>query len=162
MKATGIVRRIDELGRVVIPKEIRRTQRIRQGDALEIFTAADGQVVFKKYSPLVELGELAGVYAEVLAKNLGQGQLLGRQISDAAARLLAMRGPYTAPETAARRITAFDKGETVLLCVCPIVVQGDVEGGVLLTGRPQDAAPDTEAARAVNIAAAFLAKWMEE
>ena len=68
MKATGIVRRIDELGRVVIPKEIRRTQRIRQGDALEIFTAADGQVVFKKYSPLVELGELAGVYAEVLAK----------------------------------------------------------------------------------------------
>lgn len=73
-----------------------------------------------------------------------------------------MRGPYTAPEAAARRITAFDKGETVLLCVCPIVVQGDVEGGVLLTGRPQDAAPDTETARAVNIAAAFLAKWMEE
>ena len=71
-------------------------------------------------------------------------------------------GPYPAPETAARRITAFDKGETVLLCVCPIVVQGDVEGGVLLTGRPQDAAPDTETARAVNIAAAFLAKWMEE
>lgn len=54
MKATGIVRRIDELGRVVIPKEIRRTQRIRQGDTLEIFTAADGEVVFKKYSPLVE------------------------------------------------------------------------------------------------------------
>lgn len=179
MKATGIVRRIDELGRVVIPKEIRRTQRIRQGDALEIFTAADGQVVFKKYSPLVELGELAGVYAEVLAKNLGRpvlvcdresivaatgtgkGQLLGRQISDAAARLLAMRGPYTAPETAARRITAFDKGETVLLCVCPIVVQGDVEGGVLLTGRPQDAAPDTETARAVNIAAAFVSNLLK-
>mgnify|MGYP000096168012 CR=1 FL=1 len=76
MKATGIVRRIDELGRVVIPKEIRRTQRIRQGDALEIFTAADGQVVFKKYSPLVELGELAGVYAEVLAKNLGRPVLI--------------------------------------------------------------------------------------
>ena len=76
MKATGIVRRIDELGRVVIPKEIRRTQRIRQGDALEIFAAADGQVVFKKYSPLVELGELAGVYAEVLAKNLGRPVLV--------------------------------------------------------------------------------------
>ena len=172
MKATGIVRRIDELGRVVIPKEIRRTQRIRKGDALEIFTAADGQVVFKKYSPLVELGVLAKNLGRpvlmcdresiVAATGTGKGQLLGRQISDAAARLLAMRGPYTAPETAARRITAFDKGETVLLCVCPIVVQGDVEGGVLLTGRPQDAAPDTETARAVNIAAAFLAKWMEE
>ena len=71
MKATGIVRRIDELGRVVIPKEIRRTQRIRQGDALEIYTASDGEVIFKKYSPVMELNELAGVYAEVLARDLG-------------------------------------------------------------------------------------------
>ena len=157
MKATGIVRRIDELGRVVIPKEIRRTQRIRQGDALEIFTAADG--LAKNLGRPVLVCDRESIVA---ATGTGKGQLLGRQISDAAARLLAMRGPYTAPETAARRITAFDKGETVLLCVCPIVVQGDVEGGVLLTGRPQDAAPDTETARAVNIAAAFLAKWMEE
>ena len=52
MKATGIVRRIDELGRVVIPKEIRRTQRIRRGDPLEIFTTGDGEVIFKKYSPI--------------------------------------------------------------------------------------------------------------
>lgn len=127
MKATGIVRRIDELGRVVIPKEIRRTQRIRQSDALEIFTAADGQVVFKKYSPLVELGELAGVYAEVLAKNLGRPVLVcDRESIVAAARARAAAGaadqrcrrpaadharPLSpAPETAARRITAFDKG----------------------------------------------------
>ena len=54
MKATGIVRRIDELGRVVIPKEIRRTQRIRRGDPLEIFTTGDGEVIFKKYSPIGE------------------------------------------------------------------------------------------------------------
>ena len=58
MKATGIVRRIDELGRVVIPKEIRRTQRIRRGDPLEIFTTGEGEVIFKKYSPV---GELHGV-----------------------------------------------------------------------------------------------------
>ena len=55
MKATGIVRRIDDLGRVVIPKEIRRTMRIREGDPLEIFTASDGEVIFKKYSPIGEL-----------------------------------------------------------------------------------------------------------
>ena len=54
MKATGIVRRIDDLGRVVIPKEIRRPMRIREGDPLEIFTAADGEVIFKKYSPIGE------------------------------------------------------------------------------------------------------------
>ncbi len=68
MKATGIVRRIDDLGRVVIPKEIRRTLRIREGDPLEIYTATDGEVIFKKYSPIGELSEFAAQYAEVLAR----------------------------------------------------------------------------------------------
>ena len=72
MKATGIVRRIDDLGRVVIPKEIRRTLRIREGDALEIYTSAAGEVIFKKYSPVGELGEFAGVYADVLSKASGR------------------------------------------------------------------------------------------
>ena len=64
MKATGIVRRIDELGRVVIPKEIRRTQRIRRGDPLEIFTTGDGEVIFKKYSPIGEMNAVAAQYTE--------------------------------------------------------------------------------------------------
>ena len=115
MRATGIVRRIDELGRVVIPKEIRRTQRIRQGDALEIFTEADGKVIFRKYSQMAELNELAGVYAEVLAKQLSapvmvcdrdtvvavsggtRGELLGKHITPELEKLLAARGVYTAP-----------------------------------------------------------------
>ena len=70
MKATGIVRRIDDLGRVVIPKEIRRTQRIREGDPLEIFTTGAGEVIFKKYSPMGELAGFAAQYAEVLNKAL--------------------------------------------------------------------------------------------
>lgn len=106
MKATGIVRRIDELGRVVIPKEIRRTQRIRQGDALEIFTAADGQVVFKKYSPLVELGELAGVYAEVLAKNLGRPVLMCDRESIVAATGHGQRAAAGAADQRCRRPAA--------------------------------------------------------
>ncbi len=69
MKATGIVRRIDELGRVVIPKEIRRTQRIRRGDPLEIFTTGEGEVIFKKYSPVGELQGVAVQYAEVLSRS---------------------------------------------------------------------------------------------
>ena len=68
MKATGIVRRIDDLGRVVIPKEIRRTMRIREGDPLEIYTDNDGEVIFKKYSPIGELSAFASKYAEVLSK----------------------------------------------------------------------------------------------
>ena len=70
MKATGIVRRIDDLGRVVIPKEIRRTLRIREGDPLEIFTDREGEVILKKYSPIGELGTLAKMYAESLAQTL--------------------------------------------------------------------------------------------
>jgi AbrB family transcriptional regulator (stage V sporulation protein T) len=66
MKATGIVRRIDDLGRVVIPKEIRRTMRIREGDPLEIFTDREGEVIFKKYSPIGELSAFAAQYAETL------------------------------------------------------------------------------------------------
>lgn len=71
MKATGIVRRIDDLGRVVIPKEIRRTMRIREGDPLEIYTDADGEVIFKKYSQVGELSSLTAQYAEVLHKSTG-------------------------------------------------------------------------------------------
>ena len=70
MKATGIVRRIDDLGRVVIPKEIRRTLRIREGDPLEIFTDREGEVILKKYSPVGELNEFAGEYAESAASIL--------------------------------------------------------------------------------------------
>ena len=68
MKATGIVRRIDDLGRVVIPKEIRRTMRIREGAPLEIFTNKDGEVIFKKYSPIGEISEYVDAYAETVNK----------------------------------------------------------------------------------------------
>ena len=70
MKATGIVRRIDDLGRVVIPKEIRRTLRIREGDPLEIFVDRDGEVILKKYSPISELGDFAKEYADALYDSL--------------------------------------------------------------------------------------------
>ena len=79
MKATGIVRRIDELGRVVVPKEIRRTLRIREGDPLEIFTNRDGEVILKKYSPIGELDNFAKQYAEALGQTSGQMIMILRQ-----------------------------------------------------------------------------------
>lgn len=71
MKPTGIVRRIDDLGRVVIPKEIRRTMRIREGDPLEIYTDRDGEVIFKKYSPVGEMLAEAQGFCDTLHKNGG-------------------------------------------------------------------------------------------
>ena len=114
MKATGIVRRIDELGRVVIPKEIRRTQRIRRGDPLEIFTTGDGEVIFKKYSPMEKT-------------------------------LLPCEG---APR--------------VLLCAAPVLAGGDVTGAVGLLTEDRAACPEDAQCKAVAVAAAFLAKQMEE
>lgn len=76
MKATGIVRRIDDLGRVVIPKEIRRTMRIREGDPLEIYTDREGEVILKKYSPINDLGEFAQEYVESLYERLAHLRLL--------------------------------------------------------------------------------------
>ncbi len=68
MKATGIIRKIDDLGRVVIPKEIRRTLRIREGDPLEIYTDREGEVILKKYSMMEDMGILAQQYADALAQ----------------------------------------------------------------------------------------------
>ena len=76
MKATGIVRRIDDLGRVVIPKEIRRTMRIREGDPLEIYTDREGEVIFKKYSPIGELAGFASQYAETLQKTCSMAVII--------------------------------------------------------------------------------------
>ena len=72
MKATGIVRRVDELGRLVIPKEIRRTMRLAEGTPLEIFTDREGQIILKKYSPMMELGSFAKQYAESVAQTMNQ------------------------------------------------------------------------------------------
>src|SRR6056297_1277672 len=66
MKATGIVRRIDDLGRVVIPKEIRRNLHIREGEPLEIFVDKEGEIILKKYSPIGELASPANEYCDVL------------------------------------------------------------------------------------------------
>ena len=76
MKATGIVRRIDDLGRVVIPKEIRRTMRIREGDPLEIYTDREGGVILKKYSPISELNEFAGEFIESAHSVLGDSAVV--------------------------------------------------------------------------------------
>ena len=76
MKATGIVRRIDDLGRVVVPKEIRRTLRIREGDPMEIFTNHDGEIILKKYSPIGEIEMFAKQYADVMAQVSGQRVLI--------------------------------------------------------------------------------------
>jgi len=171
MKATGIVRRIDELGRVVIPKEIRRTQRIRRGDPLEIFTTGEGEVIFKKYSPVGELSGVTTQYVDALSKSFaltafvcdrdriltasgaGRRDLIDRSVSQPLERLMDGRKPYASEGEAEK---------TLLLCVSPIIAAGDVTGAVGLLTEDKSAQPDAAQQKAIAVAAAFLAKQMEE
>lgn len=180
MKATGIVRRIDDLGRIVIPKEIRRTQRIREGDPLEIFTTADGEVIFKKYSPMGELMLFAEQYAEVLQKNIGHTVLIcdrdtiiaavgsakrefcERRISIPLEKIMDGRKMFCYTGAAAECVFPCEGTSKHILLACPIVEAGDVAGVVLLATDDRDAKPDPQTQKIVQIAAAFLAKQVEQ
>jgi AbrB family transcriptional regulator (stage V sporulation protein T) len=180
MKATGIVRRIDDLGRVVIPKEIRRTLRIREGDPLEIYVDRDGEVILKKYSPIGELGEFAKEYAESLHEGTGHVTLIADR--DA---VIAVSGPTkkeyqdkaigAAVEQAMENRRSWmesNKGEYEIckdtpetyssLCVAPIVAAGDPIGAVILLSKLEQVKMGQLELKMAETAAAFLAKQMEQ
>ena len=179
MKATGIVRRIDDLGRVVIPKEIRRVLRIREGDPLEIFTEKDGEVIFKKYSPMGELAEFAAQICESLHKTAGavavicdrdaviavsgggRRELMDRHISGALEQIMENRRFYHAEAQATLPILEGSE-EPCISVAAPIVSAGDVLGCVLFAA-PKGSAPhgDTEQ-KLVQTVSGFLGKQMEE
>jgi len=169
MKATGIVRRIDELGRVVIPKEIRRTQRIRRGDPLEIFTTGDGEVIFKKYSPMGEVNTLAAQLAEVLSRQFAltafvcdRDRILTVSGSGRLEKLMDARKPYQSPGNPEKTLLPCEGAPRVLLCAAPVLAGGDVTGAVGLLTEDRTACPEDAQCKAVAVAAAFLAKQMEE
>src|SRR5690625_1874297 len=178
MKATGIVRRIDDLGRVVIPKEIRRTLRIREGDPLEIFVDRDGEVILKKYSPMTELSDFSSEYAEALYDSLGvsvlisdrdefiaiagesKKEFLGKNISSYIDKLMDERQPVT--ETSKTTIEMVDNREEELEAfhIQPIIAGGDPIGSIILLSREKRAFGEVEQ-KACQTASTFLAKQME-
>ena len=182
MKATGIVRRIDELGRVVIPKEIRRTLRIREGDPLEIFTDRDGEVILKKYSPIGELGDFAKEYAESLYQALNRTaiicdkdaiiavaggskkELMERPIHEDVERCIKNREKLVANagQCDMLGIIAGDSPDRYTAeVVVPILSAGDAIGAVVLVSREEgDMVGETEL-KVCETAAHFMGKQME-
>ncbi len=180
MKATGIVRRIDDLGRVVIPKEIRRTLRIREGDPLEIYTDTNGEVIFKKYSPIGELSGFAEQYAEVLSKiskcpilisdsdhivaaaGISKKEMLERRVSTVLEDYMEKRKSFYAGaggENALMPVEGVERGAAVMY---PIISAGDVTGSVsMLFGEDKKLPTETEN-KLIQTAAAFLGKQMED
>lgn len=149
MKATGIVRRIDDLGRVVIPKEIRRTMRIREGDPLEIFTDNDGEVVFKKYSPVGEMSPFANQYADVMSRACGLPVVISdrdhvvavaglpkkdyyeRRVSAQLEELMEQRQTHIAKAGDQKRLQPVESMERYASVAVPIIASGDVTGSRL-------------------------------
>ena len=175
MKATGIVRRIDDLGRVVIPKEIRRTMRIREGDPLEIYTDRDGEVIFKKYSPMGELGTFASELAEALSRTAGlscaicdrdaviaaaggaKKEILEKAISPDLELLMEQRHIY--------EHNGSDTGVSLsgsepyrVLVAAPIISEGDVTGCVAFLSEDDASRPTEVESKLSQTAASFLAK----
>ena len=181
MKATGIVRRIDDLGRVVIPKEIRRTLRLREGTPLEIFTDREGEIIFKKYSPMAELGTFAAQYADALAAGSGhmvcitdRDQVLAvsggmkkevrqKGISEDLSRLLSRRETLTASRGDARfiPILAEENPKYLSETIVPILCEGDVIGSVILAGREEKSRMGETEKKLAATASGFLGKQME-
>ena len=179
MKATGIVRRIDDLGRVVIPKEIRRTMRIREGDPLEIFTEKDGEVIFKKYSPMGELSDFAEQICEsmyktaeypaavcdrdgvIAAAGSGRRDILDRHISRELEEIMENRRPYRA-EPGAKGVPVTDRDNSPAAAVAvPILTEGDVLGCVVFLERSDGARTGDVELKLAGTVAAFLGKQME-
>ncbi len=183
MKATGVVRRIDDLGRVVIPKEIRKTLRIKEGDPLEIFTDKEGEVILKKYSPIGELSEFATEYAETLAKTTGhiacitdrdtviavsggpKKEFLEQGISEELEKIMEDKEKYTSKENndMSVPITKNDTKERKFnsQVVYPIISDGDTIGTVILLAKDKATKMSEVEQKVVQSAASFLGKQME-
>lgn len=181
MKATGIVRRIDDLGRIVIPKEIRRTLRIRESDPLEIFTDREGEIILKKYSPIGEMGTFAKQYAESLAQVSGHAalitdrdqfiavsggykQALGKSISKALEEKINNRENMIATKGDRNFIPVFAEGddEYVHEAISPIICEGDVIGAVVLVEDDNKAKMGEVEQKLILSAAGFLGRQMEQ
>lgn len=182
MKATGIVRRIDELGRVVIPKEIRRTLRIREGDPLEIFTDREGEIILKKYSPIGELSLFARQYAESLAYTTGHtvcitdrdmviavsgGSKKGygdQPISKQLETMIDEREALLANSDSKKciKILAEESEDYSAQAINPIISEGDAIGSVVIFSKdPKVKMGEVEQKLAIS-AAAFLGRQMEQ
>ena len=180
MKATGIVRRIDELGRIVLPKEIRRTMKIREGDPLEIFTDRDGEVIVKKYSPVGEMAAFSSQYAETLHRTCDMSviicdrdyiiscggvpkkEYLEKQVSGELEELMESRNMYVFRADAEKIYPTRDHGEHFVSCAMPIVSEGDIIGCVAALGdasKPHTS--DATEQKLIMTAAAFLGKQNE-
>lgn len=184
MKATGIVRRIDDLGRVVIPKEIRRTLRIREGDPLEIFTDREGGVILKKYSPIGELSDFSKGYAESLQQTIGnivmicdkdsiisisgatKKEYLEKKISDDLEKIIEDRKAINFASDKEKSVALYDdeevEGKYSAQVISPIIAEGDAIGAVIIVSKDEGKKFGDVETKLAETASSFIGKQMEQ
>lgn len=180
MKATGIIRKIDELGRIVIPKEIRRTMRIREMDSIEIYTGNDGEIILKKYSPMGELALFARDYADSLARISGncvcitdKEQIIaasgsGKKVMENAhvsrelVSAMIERKNITASQTDKNFVRIIDKGlsEYTQEIISPIISEGDILGMVIMLAKDPSPRLTPVDEKIISVAADFLGRHL--
>ena len=181
MKATGIVRRIDDLGRVVVPKEIRRTLRIREGDPMEIFTDREGEIILKKYSPIGEIGSFSQQYADavyqttkhtvlvsdkdqiIAAAGIPKKEIIGTHIHGDLEHAMHQRQNIVAQKADKGfiQITALKNYDFCSQAIATIICEGDAIGAVmLLSSNDEVTVGNSEMALAMT-GAYFLGKQLE-
>lgn len=180
MKATGIVRRIDDLGRVVVPKEIRRTLKIREGDPIEIFTEKDGEIILRKYSQIGEMSEYAKQYADTLAhisghiviitdKNsivavsgAGKKDTIGKPITKELYVIIEKRNLYITGKGEKRPVKIWNEMDVFSgQVIAPIISEGDIMGAVVIIGKDENGIMGDAEHKLAASAATLLGKQME-
>ncbi len=184
MKATGIVRRIDDLGRVVVPKEIRRTLRIREGEPLEIYVDKEGEIILKKYSPIADLGHFAKEYADSLNEGTGhiaciadsdviiavagtaKKEFLNKPIGPAVEQVMQSRQAVIINDPSSTANSAIlegdeDEAKYSAEVLAPIIMEGDSIGTVILLSKKEGIQMGDLEMKLSQTAAGFLAKQME-
>ncbi len=179
MRATGIVRRIDDLGRVVIPKEIRRTLRIREGDPMDIYTDSGGEVIFKKYSPMGEMWGFAEQFADVINRvtkspvlitdrdhvvavsGVSKREFMDRKVTPELEDLMEHRKSFTAQRNSPE-LYPVENLERSAGVAYPILSSGDITGSIVMLSANRGELPDESDTKVIQTAAAFLGKQNEE
>ena len=175
MKSTGIVRRIDELGRIVIPKEIRRILHIREGDPIEIFTSEDA-IVLKKYARVRELGDYAEAFCQALCGAFGfsaavadtetvlyaagpmKKQLTGMKLSSAFVETMRQKQALTVRDG---YLVSMQAEPVRSVAAMPVLVGGDPAGRVLLLSDDPRLSIEDAQLGALKAAALYFGKQLE-
>lgn len=180
MKATGIVRKIDELGRIVIPKEIRKTMKIKEGEALEIYVESTGEVILKKYDPMSEQKKQIESYAQTLAEETGMIVLvtnnrnivaahgknsksyIGKEMSEDLVKLINRRNLVNSKEIGIVKLVKEDKkSEIVSQLIAPIIADSDLVGSIILMSKEVNKQITQCDIKLIQISKSYLAKLFE-